>query len=76
MFGCLPLDGPHREGGLLAGLRTYSNSLSSASSWIQSDKFWSRQDFNKKYAKNVVVCRSRRIRSRQVRAAPQKIARY
>ena len=23
MFGCLPLDGPHREGGLLAGLRTY-----------------------------------------------------
>ena len=21
--GCLPLDGPHREGGLLAGLRTY-----------------------------------------------------
>ena len=24
MFGCLPLDGPHREGGLLAGLRTYA----------------------------------------------------
>ena len=23
MFGCLPLDGPHREGGLLAGLRTF-----------------------------------------------------
>ena len=23
MFGCLPLDGPQREGGLLAGLRTY-----------------------------------------------------
>ena len=23
MFGCLPLDGPRREGGLLAGLRTY-----------------------------------------------------
>ena len=23
MFGCLPLDGPHREGGLLAALRTY-----------------------------------------------------
>ena len=23
MFGCLPLDGPHHEGGLLAGLRTY-----------------------------------------------------
>ena len=23
MFGCLPLDGPHREGDLLAGLRTY-----------------------------------------------------
>ena len=23
MFGCLPLDGPHREGGLLAELRTY-----------------------------------------------------
>ena len=23
MFGCLPLDGPHREGGLFAGLRTY-----------------------------------------------------
>ena len=23
MFGCLPPDGPHREGGLLAGLRTY-----------------------------------------------------
>jgi hypothetical protein len=23
MFGCLPLDGPHREGGLLPGLRTY-----------------------------------------------------
>ena len=23
MFGCLPLDGPHREGGLLAGLGTY-----------------------------------------------------
>ena len=21
--GCLPLDGPHREGGLFAGLRTY-----------------------------------------------------
>jgi hypothetical protein len=23
MFGCLPLDGLHREGGLLAALRTY-----------------------------------------------------
>ena len=23
MFGCLPLDGPRREGGLFAGLRTY-----------------------------------------------------
>jgi hypothetical protein len=23
MFGCLPLDEPHREGGLLAGLWTY-----------------------------------------------------
>ena len=23
MFGCLSLDGPHREGGLLAGLRAY-----------------------------------------------------
>ena len=23
MFGCLPRDAPHREGGLLAGLRTY-----------------------------------------------------
>jgi len=23
MFGCLSLNGPHREGGLLAGLRTY-----------------------------------------------------
>ena len=23
MFGCLSLDGPHREGGLPAGLRTY-----------------------------------------------------
>ena len=23
MFGCLPLDGPQRDGGLLAGLRTY-----------------------------------------------------
>ena len=27
MFGCLPLDGPHREGGLLAGLRTYLRAL-------------------------------------------------
>ena len=37
MFGCLPLDGPHREGGLLAGLRTYlplrSHSLDATTFW-------------------------------------------
>ena len=38
MFGCLPLDGPHREGGLLAGLRTY---LPLKSHNLDATTFWS-----------------------------------
>ena len=43
MFGCLPLDGPHREGGLLAGLRTYlplkSHNLDATIFWFRAPNF-------------------------------------
>ena len=38
MFGCLSLDGPHREGGLLAGLRTL---LALKAHNLDATTFWS-----------------------------------
>ena len=43
MFGCLPPDGPHREGGLLAGLRTClplrSHNLDATIFWFRAPNF-------------------------------------